>query len=110
MGKVLEFFSRLAFTFVVFVLFSGLLRQDFELVRNLCWALGFTVLFAIRDSLMPKKQRIVNLAIYGVGIVLPVIIAIFEFGTLTTSDASAIILLFGFSAISFGQAYMLKAE
>lgn len=109
-GKIPEFFYRLGFTFVVFVLFSGMLRHDFELVRNICWALGFTVLFTVRDSLTPKKQRIANLAIYGVGIALPVIIALFEFGTLTISDASAMILLFGFSAISFGQAYVLKAE
>jgi hypothetical protein len=110
MGKVPEFFYRLAFTFVVFVLFSGLLRQDYELVKNICWALGFTVLFTIRDSLTPKKQRIANLAIYGLGIVLPIVIALFKFSTLTISDTSALILLFGFSAISFAQAYVLKAE
>lgn len=106
LGKFQGFCYQFLFTFVIFALMSEIFHGQPELARNACWATGFTVVFAIRDELKPATQRIFNLVMFGVAIVL-MPIAIF-YSTNTTSDYVVEGLVLVYSIYRFYESYVTR--
>lgn len=106
LGKFQEICYKFLFMLVVFALMSEIFYGQPELARNLCWALGFTLFSAIRDELEPATQRIVNLVVYGIALVL-VPIAIF-YSVNTTGEYVALVLLLLYGAYRFFEEYVIK--
>jgi hypothetical protein len=101
--KLSEVVSQFVFTSVVFVLASMVLRGHPEFASNLCWALGFTIIFSIRDELKPDTQHVFNLVLFGLMIVISAI-ALF-FATNTPSDKTIECLVFLYGSYLFYKEY-----
>lgn len=109
LGKFALLVGQFVAMYAAFVLLSGAFHGSLELLENLYWALALTVFFAIRDELKPSTRRIVNLVMFGFGLVVPlVVIAIHGYGNIKVSDGCILILIFLYSGFRFFETYTSK--
>jgi O-antigen ligase len=103
LGKFQEVVLSFAATFIAFIALSVLLRGHPEFASNLCFALVFTLIFAIRDELKPATQYVFNLVWYGMMIAISAIA--FFFTTNTPSDQVVECLVFLYGSYLFYKEY-----
>lgn len=108
LDKVIGLLCLFACFLFVFCCISAIHAGHEEIASNAVWALGYTMLYAIRDSLLPATQRIFNLVMFSVFSLLSAGLVL-----LTEIDVKAMIVLsmvFLYCIFRFFEAYTLEIE
>jgi hypothetical protein len=106
--KVIGLVCLFASILLVFCCISGIRVGHEEIASNAIWALGYTLLYAIRDSLLPATQRIFNLVLFGAFALLSS--GLLLLAELDVKEVIVLSLVFFYCIYRFFEAYTLEIE